>query len=266
MSTLKNGVQTLRFNDPKKLNAWSVSMLTDTKKEIERTVGASEVNAIVLTGTGEYYSAGADLAGLIKVMPPRKLLNELAAKNKSLFDMFLDYPKPIFVAVNGPAVGAPVTSASLCDGVFATESASFVTPFAKLGIVPEGCSSVWFERKMNAEVARQMLAEGRKLTALEAVDAGLVNEVVSKEQLLDRTQAFAEEWVDAGKPRLIASPGVREELKQVNERESLELAESFLKDEFLAAMQARSEARGRSQAAVLFRMLRASRPLWARLV
>jgi len=266
VTSLKNGVCTLRFNNPKKLNAWSVQMLGAFRQEMERTAGASDVNALILTGTGEYYSAGADLAGLVELKPPRKLLNDLAAKNRALFDIFLDYPKPIFVAANGPAVGAPVTSASLCDGIFATERASFVTPFAKLGIVPEGCSSVWFARKMNAEVAHQMLKENRKLSASEALDAGLVNAIIDEAQLLEHTQAYAEEWVSAGKPRLIDQLGVREELKQVNERESIELAEAFLSDKFLAAMQSFTAEKGRAQAASFFRVARATRPLWVRLV
>ena len=266
VSTLKNGVCTLRFNEPKKLNAWSVPMLTALHAEMERTATVSDVSSLILTGTGKYYSAGADLASLIRLQPPRKLLNELASKNRQLFDMFLDYPKPIFVAANGHALGAPVTSASLCDGIFAAPEASFVTPFAKLGIVPEGCSSVWFARKMGARVAAQMLEEGRKLSAAEALEARLVDGVVDAEALLAHTQVHAEEWAVAGKPRLIDAPGVRDELKAVNERESRELAEAFLSDRFLGAMQAFSAEKGRAQAATLFRLLRATRPLWVRFV
>jgi enoyl-CoA hydratase/carnithine racemase len=60
---------------------------------------------------------------------------------RELFAMFLDFPKPIVVAVNGPAIGAAVTSATLCDAIFCSTTATFVTPFAALGLPPEGTSS-----------------------------------------------------------------------------------------------------------------------------
>jgi len=70
-----------------------------------------------------------------------------------------------------------VTSATLCDGIIASEQASFLTPFQRLGIPPEGCSSVHFARVMKPEVARQMLFENLKVTAAQAKEAGFVIDV-----------------------------------------------------------------------------------------
>ena len=61
---------------------------------------------------------------------------------------YFQFPKPLIIAVNGPAIGACVTSATVCDAIVASEKATFATPFAKLGVPPEGCSSVHFERLM----------------------------------------------------------------------------------------------------------------------
>ena len=77
--------------------------------------------------------------------------------NQALFNLFLDFPKPILIAVNGPALGASVTSATLCDGIIASDKATFSTPFAALGVTPEGCSSVQFARLMGEENAERML-------------------------------------------------------------------------------------------------------------
>ena len=74
-------------------------------------------------------------------------------------------------------IGASVTSATLCDGIIASDQASFLTPFQRLGIPPEGCSSVHFARVMRPEVARQMLFENLKVTAAQAKDAGFVIDV-----------------------------------------------------------------------------------------
>ena len=90
------------------------------------------------------------------------------------------------MAANGPAVGGVVTSAALCDAVVASETATFSTPFAALGLAPEGCSSVHFERVMGGsrERAERMLGpEGWRPTAREAREAGLVTEVVPHDKV-----------------------------------------------------------------------------------
>jgi Delta3-Delta2-enoyl-CoA isomerase len=100
---------------------------------------------LILTGTDPYYCAGVNLSATIKPMHPKKLHSLIKANNQALFDVFLDFPKPIMVAANGPAIGACVTSATLCDAIIASEKSTFNVPFAALSIPPEGCSSVHFE-------------------------------------------------------------------------------------------------------------------------
>jgi len=120
------------------------------------------------------------------------------------------FTQPIIVAVNGRAIGAPVTSASLCDAIVAVQHATFETPFKRLGLFPEGCSSVHFARLMGEETARQMLEEGRRLTAAEALQAGLVTQVVATdEELQPAAQALAERWVAEGRPRTLVADGGR---------------------------------------------------------
>jgi hypothetical protein len=70
---------------------------------------------------------------LFQVMHPQKLHGFIVKNNAAIFNAFIEFPKPILVAVNGPAIGACVTSATLCDGIIASEKATFSTPFAKLG-------------------------------------------------------------------------------------------------------------------------------------
>ena len=82
----------------------------------------------------------------------------IRVNNQAVFDAYLDFPKPIIVAANGPAIGACVTSASTCDAIIASERATFLLPFARLFIPPEGCSSVHFER-MLGKVSNNKLME-----------------------------------------------------------------------------------------------------------
>ena len=77
-----------------------------------------------------------------------------------MFNYFIDFPKPILVAANGPAIGASVTSAALCDGIIASHKASFLTPFARLAVPAEGCSCVHFQRILGTESAHKMIGEG----------------------------------------------------------------------------------------------------------
>ena len=74
-----------------------------------------------------------------------------------LFDAIIEFPKPIVAAVNGPAIGASVTTATLMDDIVATEEATFSLPFAKLGVPPEGCSSVTFKELLGERNAERML-------------------------------------------------------------------------------------------------------------
>lgn len=100
-----------------------------------------------MTGTGRYYTAGADFNGLIEPMWPSSLVRIAKERNENLFLMFIDFPKPLIVAINGPAVGAGVTSSACCDYVLSVPEATFWTPFKSLGITPEGCSSVTFPER-----------------------------------------------------------------------------------------------------------------------
>ena len=81
------------------------------------------VEALILTGAGEYYCAGVNL-GSTSNWDTQKPSTWIVEHNQALFDTFIDFPKPILVAVNGPAIGAAVTSATLCDGIIAPEKAT----------------------------------------------------------------------------------------------------------------------------------------------
>ena len=115
--------------------------------------------------------------------------------------------------------------------------ATFLVPFARLSIPPEGCSSVHFERMLGQQAASRMLKDGWKPTAAEAVEIGLAKEVVEHERLLARAQELGEKWVAEGKKKEIPGGGSVEEYKAVNARESIDLADAFLSYNFLNVSQ-----------------------------
>ncbi|WP_372810165.1 enoyl-CoA hydratase-related protein, partial [Litorivivens sp.] len=195
----------------------------------------------------------------------KKLHQMIVENNQTLFETFLDCPKPILVAMNGPAIGASVTSATLCNGIIASEKATFSTPFAALGIKPEGCSSVHFPRLMGEANAQRMLGpEGWKPTAAEALEVGLVQWVVPDDQLQREAYKIAREGVDNEVPRAFLGGSQREELKAVNARESIELADAFLSAPFFKEQARFMWGKNKKSSAALFYSLGALRPLWAR--
>lgn len=266
LTTQRNGVTTLTMNRPRQLNGWTMEMMADLKAALAWAAGDEGTQALILTGNGRYYSAGAHL-GKLNFGHPKSLHAAIVAHNRALFDAFLDFPKPILAAVNGPTLGAAATSATLCDGIIAAESATFSTPFAALHVPPEGCSSVLFERLMGPDNAQRMLGpEGWKPTAAEALQAGLVQWVVPQEALLEQAQRIAEGWIASGATRRYRGPGELEELKAVNARESVGVADAFLSAPFMMR-QARFLWRKRKRGpAVMFLALRATRPLWSLLL
>ncbi len=261
-------VATLTMNNPRRLNGWTTAMQAALADAMARMADDADVAAVVLTGAGsDYYSAGADLSGTIRLGHPKTLHGLIEKGNYRLFDQFIQFPKPILAAVNGNAIGAPVTSATLCDAIIASERASFRTPFARLGVPPEGCSSVHLPRLIGETAADRMLGqEGWAPTAPEALEVGLVDAVVPPERLREEAQKRAEAWVAEGRPRTLKAGATKEELMAVNARESKEVADAFLSAPFLMGQYRFLKSKKKTSLAMTFLALRLTRPAWSLLL
>ena len=277
-----DGVFIITMNRPEKLNGWTENMMLEMQSHFKRAAKDEKVKVVILTGAGKYYCAGVNLSGVIRPMLPKNLHTMIREKNQLLFDMFLDFQKPILAAVNGPAIGASVTSAILCDAIVANETATFSTPFFRLGVPPEGCSSVHFPRIFGSENADLMMGEEAWVpTANEAMELGFVHTVVpvpangsvngyDHTLLLNSSIELAQEWIAKGKPREIGplrgGPEIAEEYKRVNARESLDLADCFLGNDFLEGQRAFLSSKGKTGPALVFSALKWTRPLWSLLL
>ena len=266
LTSTSNHVTTLRMNDPKRLNGWTGPMMVTLRHLFDKYAKDESTKVLILTGTDPYYCAGVNLSATMQPMHPKKLHGLIVENNRALFDAFLDFPKPILIAANGPAIGACVTSATLCDAIIASEKATFNVPFAALGITPEGCSSIHFERMMGREVADRLLKDGWKPNGAEAAQVGLAAEVVPHDQLLARSQEVAEEWVASDKQKVIPGGGDVQEYKKVNLEESIQLADAFLATPFLEAQYKFLKSKGKTTNATLFWFLKTSRPVWSKLL
>jgi peroxisomal 3,2-trans-enoyl-CoA isomerase len=266
-TSFKDGVLTVMMNKPKKLNGWTTEMMDAFAMALKKAGKDEQTKAMIFTGAGDYYSAGVNLGGTLKLMAPKKLHKLIVEHNEKLFDRFLTFPKPILVAINGPAIGASVTSATLCDGIIAADTSTFSTPFAALGITPEGCSSIQFARLMGEKNAQRMLGvEGWRPSAEEALAAGLVQWVVPKDRLQVQAQKVALEWVTDGRSRKILAGSELTELQVVNTQESIELANRFLGAEFLKGQFKFLWSKEKRLQSMLFLLLWSLRPLWKHLL
>lgn len=261
-----DGVTTLTMNNPRRLNGWTTEMIADLKAALSRAAADDATKVVVLTGADPYYSAGVNLGGSLQLGHPRELHASIVQLNEALFDAFISFPKPILIAANGPMIGACVTSATVCNAIVASEKATFSTPFAALGVPPEGCSSVVFPRILGTAADRMLGPEGWKPTAREALDVGLVQHVVPHDQLLPEAQRIARAWIRDGVERAYPAGFTRDELRAVNARESAQVASAFLSPPFLMGQYRFLRSKQKYGPAAMFLALRVTHPAWSRLI
>jgi enoyl-CoA hydratase/carnithine racemase len=262
-----DGVTTLTMNRPGRLNGWTLEMMNALREAFRTAAEDDATRVLILTGADPYYCAGVNLSATLRPGHPRKMRALIIEHNQALFDMFLDFPKPLLIAVNGPAIGASVTSATLCDGIIASEKATFWTPFAALAVTPEGCSSVQFERIMGRANADRMLGhEGWKPTAAQALEAGLIQWLTPHEKLMPEADRIARDWIARGATRSFRGGSGRDELKAVNASESVALGSAFLSSPFIKAQLKFLWQKKKWWPAGFFAAMLITRPFWSRLL
>lgn len=263
LTRVNEGILTVTMNRPDKLNGWTMDMMNALKEVFDKANLDDDVKGIILTGAGSYYSAGVNLSGTLKLMAPRKLRELIAENNQALFEIFLGCAKPLLVAVNGPAIGASVTSATLANGIIAADNATFSTPFAVLGVTPEGCSSVHLPRLIGEGNAQRMLGtEGWKPDAQQALVIGLVQAVVPQSELMNKAEQVVQQWIEEGQSRQFLAGSELEELRAVNADESGQLADAFLKAAFLKHQAQFLWRKKKFMPSVMFWLLWGLRPVW----
>lgn len=227
----ENGLWVLRLNRPTKLNSVDDEMYIQITKELRDA--SDKAKMLVLTGTGDYYSAGTDLSLFKKfmvkdadaVLEARKLAQDTMI---NFLNAFIDCRVPLVAAVNGPSLGIMCTSLLLCDVILASEKATFLTPFSSTAQSPEGVSSLLFEETLGKSVANQMLLFNRKLTAKEAESRGFVGQIFPNEDFLPKVLTYLDgvlassssEAMIASKNELIMNDKRRAVLKERNRLEA----------------------------------------------
>jgi len=195
-SVADDGVATITLNRPDRLNAFNQQMLEDLLAAYDQVDSDDNVRAVVVTGAGRGFCAGADLASGGDTFDAGARGRDVAKVNRdggglvSLRTFQLN--KPIIAAINGPAVGVGITMTLPMDFRLASESSRIGFVFARRGLVPEAASSWFLPRLVGITQAAKWCYSGRVFDAAEAAAGGLV-EVVPDDQLLDRAYELATE-------------------------------------------------------------------------
>uniref|UniRef100_G3Q1Z7 Enoyl-CoA delta isomerase 2 n=1 Tax=Gasterosteus aculeatus aculeatus TaxID=481459 RepID=G3Q1Z7_GASAC len=205
----------------------------------------------VFTGAGDFYCSGNDLSNFTNI--PEGGVQEQARRGGGAAEYvkaYIDFPKPLVAVVNGPAVGISVTLLGLFDLVYATDRASFHTPFSQLGQSAEGCSSYTFPKIMGPAKASEMLLFNKKLSAVQACELGLVTEVFPdssfQTEVWTRLKAYAKlppNSLSLSKQLIRATEKAR--LHQVNDAEVERLMERWTSDECFNAVMSFFQAKAR---------------------
>ena len=181
-------IATLTVNRPDKLNALNGATIAELGTAIDELRSSDDVAAIILTGAGRAFVAGADIAELANRDAPS--LKALAQRGQDVFRRFETSPKPVVAAVNGFALGGGCELAMACHVRIASEKARFGQPEVKLGLIPGYGGTQRLPRLVGKGRALEMLLTGDLIDAQEAYRIGLVNRVVAPEELLATATAM----------------------------------------------------------------------------
>ena len=218
---ISDGVATVTLNRPNQLNAWTAQMGLELRHALEGASARDDVRAIVLTGAGRGFCAGADMqrvnANLNKPAQPSTpeaqaapvpeapdVFAAVRADFKTQYSYFPAVPKPIFAAINGPAAGLGLVLALYCDMRFAARNAVFTTAFSRRGLVAEHGISWMLPRLVGTGNALDLLISARRVGADEALRMGLVNGVFPPEEFRERVAAYARDIAGNVSPRSAA--------------------------------------------------------------
>ncbi len=242
-------VATITLNRPKALNAWTSRMGAEVRHALARAEEDERVVAIVLTGAGRGFCAGADmreLEAVSKGRADRETPTELEAEPgdpdmagfRGTYTYVLSIRKPVIAAINGPVAGMAVPIALACDLRFASDRAIFTTAFSQRGLIAEWGVSWLLGRLVGPAHALDLLLSARRVDAAEAERMGLVNRVVPHDELGSFVRHYAEELAAKCSPTSMAImkrqiyQDLSESLRPAEREAVRQMLESFKRPDF----------------------------------
>jgi enoyl-CoA hydratase/carnithine racemase len=193
-------IATLVLDRPDRMNAFTIGMMEDLLDALDRTDADDEVRAVIVTGEGRAFCAGADLepaeGTFSRATDVPFSMDSSADEGGTLARRYLASAKPLIAAINGPAVGVGLTMTLSMDFRMVVDTAKLGFVFAKRGIVPEALSTFQLPRLVGHSQAAEWCYTGRIFGAEEALAGGLVRSVHAADDLLPAARALASEIAD----------------------------------------------------------------------
>jgi enoyl-CoA hydratase/carnithine racemase len=251
----RDDVALITLNRPDRLNAWTPQMSVELARAIEAANADRAVGAIVLTGAGRGFCAGADMDATFSTRLSGRDPGDDTAGGEGGLPRGLDWvalvraSKPLVAAVNGAAVGVGLTMILPFDVILASERARFGMFFIKMGLVPELASTHFLVQRMGFGRASEMCLSGRLYAAAEAYEKGLADRLVPEGEVVDQSIALAHEIAANPAPQLrmikelLTANGSATDLTQVQRSETRLLRECWETPEHKEAVRAFIEKR-----------------------
>ncbi len=178
-------VLALTISRPDKKNALTHTMYSALADGLAEAHANSQIRCVIITGEGEFFTSGNDVGDFAAGMPEGK------PPVVRFLENIVNCDKPVMAAVNGPAIGVGLTMLLHCDLVYASEAATFRSPFPHVGVVPEAGSSLLLPMTVGNAWANDIFIAGRVLNATEALSAGLISRVFPASSLMDECRKIA---------------------------------------------------------------------------
>jgi 2-(1,2-epoxy-1,2-dihydrophenyl)acetyl-CoA isomerase len=182
-------VAQVTLDRPEKLNAFNAAMRADLGAALKKASADAAVRAVVLTGAGRAFSAGADISA---VDDPYNVEDILNTEYGAFLSAVQSMPKPVISAINGPAAGIGMTLALTCDLRVMAEDAYLMSAFANIGLVPDGGLTLLLTQELGYARAYQLAIEAEKIDAGRALGWGLVNRVAATASVVGEALQWAE--------------------------------------------------------------------------
>ena len=236
-------VGVLTLNRPERLNAWTYRMREEMCDAITSANDDPAIGAIVVTGAGRGFCAGADMKDTFKARMQGGETSRPAAANID-WVKFVRESKPLIAAVNGAAVGVGLSQILSFDVILIGRSAKVAVPFVKVGVVPELASSHFLVQRMGFGAASEFALTGRFMDGEEAAASGLANRVVDDEDLMDAAMETANAIAAnpdrhlAWTKELLTQNGSETDLRLVQDREQALLKQAYESPEHKEAVDA----------------------------
>lgn len=242
ITEVRERVLVITLDRPDRLNAWTPTMSAELVDAIEAADDDPSIGAVVVTGAGRGFCAGADIAATFGAQLEGDESAAAPLRRRDWIELIRS-TKPIVAAVNGAAVGVGLTMILPFDRIIASTTARLSLRFVKMGLVPELASSHFLPVRVGFGAASDLMLSGRIVSANEAREMKLVDEVVEPEQLMERALAVAGEYAENPARQLrwikelLTQNQSESDVEAVQRRELSRLREAYRSPEHAEAVQ-----------------------------